>query len=84
MKFGNWLEGVREALASMSLDAPDWQAKWPYDFRRAFDAGVSSRDAALSANRWWFHQQNKAIRQECEKVANCWLPRGHQGACELM
>jgi hypothetical protein len=79
-----WLEEVRDVLASTNIDVPDWQAKWPYDFTRAFDAGLSSRDAALHANKWWWWQQNKEIRQECDRNVNCWLTRGHQGSCELL
>jgi hypothetical protein len=50
--------------------------------QREFKAGVKADDAAMKGNRFWWHEQNKSLRQDCRNMPNCWLPRGHQGACE--
>jgi hypothetical protein len=36
----------------------------------------------MSKKRFWWHQQNKAMRKECRNLPGCWLPSGHGGACQ--
>ena len=36
----------------------------------------------MKANRFWWHEQNKSLKQDCRSTPNCWLPRGHQGPCQ--
>jgi hypothetical protein len=60
----------------------DWQKRWPFDFQGEYKAGATADDAALKANRFWWHEQNKSLKQDCRLTLNCWLPRGHQGACQ--
>ena len=60
----------------------DWQKVWRFDFENEFNAGVRLDDAAMKANRFWWHEQNKAVKQDCLKTPDCWHPRGHQGDCQ--
>jgi hypothetical protein len=60
----------------------DWQARWLFDFRHEFDAGVADGDAAMKANRHWWREQNKSLKQDCRKTPGCWLPCEHQGECQ--
>ena len=39
-------------------------------------------DAAMKANRFWWYRQNNAMNQACQKTADCWLPRNHNGDCQ--
>jgi hypothetical protein len=64
----------------MSMD--DWQSRWPFDFQAEYKAGTKADDAAMKANRFWWHEQNKSLKQDCRSTPNCWLPRGHQGTCQ--
>jgi hypothetical protein len=59
----------------------EWQRTGEFDFRGQFEKGSAPADAAEAANRFWWHEQNKALKQDCRKTADCWLPRGHQGDC---
>ena len=59
----------------------DWQGNWLFDLRAEYDAGTKA-DAAMKANRFWWHEQNKALKQDCRATPDCWLPRGHQGVCQ--
>ena len=34
-------------------------------FPQEFEAGTTANDGALRANQYWWHQQNKAIGQDC-------------------
>jgi len=81
-EYGSWLKKVEEVLISINMRMDDWQKTWRFDFRREFEAGANANDAAAKANRHWWHQQNKAIGQDCRKAPGCWLPRDHQGDCE--
>jgi hypothetical protein len=77
-----WLSSVRDALQSINMPMDDWQSRWPFDFASAYKAGTVANDAATKANRFWWHQQNKSLKQDCRQTPNCWLPRGHQGECQ--
>jgi hypothetical protein len=81
-RFETWLDQVRAALDSINMPFEEWQRSWNFDFQREYKAGSSAVKAAEKANRFWWYEQNKALRQECDKTAQCWLPRGHQGVCE--
>ncbi len=80
--YETWLKEVEEALSSINMPMEDWQKIWAFDFRREFEVQTTAKDAAMRANQYWWHQQNKAIGQDCRQTLNCWLPRNHQGACE--
>lgn len=77
-----WLSEVRDALHSINMPMDDWQTIWSFDFRAEYNAGTEADDAAMKANRFWWHEQNKSLKQDCRQTPNCWLPRGHQGACQ--
>jgi hypothetical protein len=77
-----WLEQVKDALRSINMPMEDWQRVWPFDFSAEHDAGTNPDDAAMKANRYWWYQQNKSVKQDCQKIPNCWLPRNHQGVCQ--
>ena len=76
------LKEVQEALSSINMPLEEWQKSWAFDFRAEFNAGTTANDVAMMANRFWWHQQNKAIKQDCRLSQDCWLPRGHQGKCQ--
>jgi hypothetical protein len=80
--YEKWLNDVKDALDSVNMPFDDWQSRWRFDFHREFNAGVKADDAAMKANRFWWHEQNKSLKQDCRVIPNCWLPRGHQGACQ--
>jgi hypothetical protein len=80
--YGVWLEEVQEALASINMPMEEWQRQWVFDFQREFRSGAVANDAAMKANRFWWHEQNKAVHQDCTLSGDCWLPRGHQGSCQ--
>lgn len=77
-----WLDEVKAALQSINMPFDDWQGHWPFDFKAEYDAQTKADDAAMKANRYWWLEQNKAIKQDCRQTQNCWLPRGHQGECQ--
>jgi len=81
-RFDSWLRQVRSALESINMPMDDWQQIWFFDFDDEFKAGTQASEAAIKANKFWWHQQNKAIGQSCRKTPDCWLPQGHQGECE--
>lgn len=81
-QYGNWLEQVKEALVSINMPLDDWQRIWPFDFSSEHDKGTDPDAAAMKANRYWWHQQNKSMGRDCDKVPGCWLPRAHQGDCQ--
>lgn len=80
--YAAWLEEVGRALASINMPMEEWQSRWKFDFQSEFNAGRTANDVAMKANRFWWHEQNKAIRQDCRLSQDCWLPRGHQGRCQ--
>lgn len=80
--YGVWLEEVKQALASVNMPMEEWQRQWAFDFQTEFLSGADANDAAMKANRFWWHEQNKAIHQDCTHSGDCWLPRGHQGVCQ--
>jgi hypothetical protein len=77
-----WLKEVKEALSSINMPLEEWQKSWAFDFRAEFNAGTTANDVATKANRFWWHEQNKAIQQDCRLSQGCWLTRGHQGICQ--
>src|SRR5690242_14463646 len=77
-----WLNQVRDALHHFNMGMEDWQRLWPFDFHGEHQRGITPQDAATKANRYWWHQQNKSIGQDCRNLAGCWLPEGHQGECQ--
>jgi hypothetical protein len=83
-KYETWLQQVEEALNSINMPMQDWQNLWAFDFSREHGAGASPDAAAMKANRYWWHQQNKSLNRDCEKTAGCWLPRAHEGDCQPM
>jgi hypothetical protein len=82
VSYGAWLQEVEQALASINMPMGEWQTQWVFDFPREFRFGAASSDAAMKANRFWWHEQNKAVHQNCTLSRDCWLPRGHQGRCQ--
>lgn len=82
MNFDQWLGEVRTALDSVNMPMDDWQGLWVFDFRREYDAGAKADDAAMKANRFWWREQNKSLKQDCRETDGCWLPRGHRGECQ--
>jgi hypothetical protein len=81
MTYEVWLEQVKTALRSINMQMEDWQPTWSFDFQRENKAGTTPDDAAMKANRYWWHQQNKSLKQDCQRTPSCWLPRAHQGDC---
>jgi len=77
-----WLEQVKDALRSINMPMEDWQGVLPFDFSGEHDAGTTPDEAAMKANRYWWHEQNKSLKRDCQKTPGCWLPRGHQGVCQ--
>lgn len=82
VNYETWLQDVRTALQSINMPMDDWQNAWRFDFEREYKAGTAATAAADKANRYWWHQQNKSIGQNCLKTLNCWLPRHHAGDCQ--
>jgi hypothetical protein len=35
----------------------------------------------MKANRFWWREQNKSMKQDCRETSGCWLAQGHQGEC---
>ena len=79
--YKTWLTEVQGILRSINMPFDAWQAIWQFDFHREFEASTKPDDAAMKANRFWWHEQNKSLKQDCQQTPNCWLPRGHRGAC---
>jgi hypothetical protein len=77
-----WIGEVRRSLGSINMSMDDWQSRWSFDFRAEFEVGTNTDDAAMKANRFWWHEQNKSLRQDCRLTPHCWLPFGHQGSCQ--
>jgi hypothetical protein len=77
-----WIGEVQRALGSINMSMDDWQVLWPFDFRAEYKAGTNADDAAMKANRFWWHQQNRSLKEDCRLTPNCWLSRGHQGSCQ--
>jgi hypothetical protein len=71
-----WLQEVEQALASINMPMEEWQKRWAFDFPREFHSGAAASDAAMKANKFWWHEQNKAVHQDCTLSGDCWLPRG--------
>jgi hypothetical protein len=80
--YTTWLSDVRTALASINMPMDQWQNAWRFDFEREYTAGTDANVAAERANRYWWHEQNKSIGQNCLRTPNCWLPRNHSGDCQ--
>ena len=81
-RYEAWITDVQQALSSINMSMDDWQSRWPFDFQAEYTAGIKADDAAMKANRFWWHEQNKSIKQGCRLTQDCWLPRGHQGPCQ--
>lgn len=77
-----WLSDVKNALASINMLVDDWQKTWAFDFRQEFESRTSANDAAMKANQFWWHQQNKSVNRDCRLTQNCWLPSDHEGKCQ--
>jgi hypothetical protein len=77
-----WIADVRSALESINMPMDQWQSRWRFDFQQEYSLGSEASMAANKANRFWWHEQNKALRQHCAKTSNCWLPSGHSGECQ--
>jgi hypothetical protein len=84
MTYEIWLEEVKDALRSINMPMEDWQGVWPFDFSGEHDAGTTPNEATMKANRFWWHQQNKSMGRDCDKLPGCWLPKEHQGECQPM
>ncbi len=82
MTYEAWLDEVKNTLRTINMPFEDWQSIWAFDFQREFGGGTKADDAAAKANKFWWHEQNKAMGQDCRKTPNCWLPRNHQANCE--
>lgn len=80
--YQTWLREVRAALQAINMPMDQWQNSWPFDFEREYRAGTDPKTAAVNANRYWWHEQNKSIGQDCLNTAGCWLPRNHSGDCQ--
>jgi hypothetical protein len=77
-----WLAQVEEALQSINMDMADWQSIWPFDFQAEHKSGTTAAGAAMRANRYWWHRQNKSLGKDCRQTSDCWLPQDHQGPCQ--
>ena len=80
--YEEWIKEVRDALDSLIMPMADWQLIGAFDFRSTYDAGIKPDEAALKANRYWWHEWNKSLKQDCRQTKDCWLPGGHQGQCQ--
>jgi hypothetical protein len=80
--YDTWLVETRAALSSINMPMGDWQERWTFDFEGQYRAGATPNEAAEKANRFWWRQQNKSLRRDCQLTADCWLPQGHQGDCQ--
>jgi len=80
--YNKWIADIHEALRSINMSMDDWQSRWPFDFEAEYKAGTKADDAAMKANRFWWFEQNKSLKQNCRLTPNCWLPSGHQGTCQ--
>ena len=80
--YEKWMDEVRAAFDSLILPAAHWHAIGAFDYRSEYDAGVKPNDAAMKANRHWWHEWNKTLNQDCLKNKDCWLPRNHEGQCQ--
>ena len=81
-KYEVWLDQVKDALRSINMRVEDWQPAWPFDFKSQYEAGIPADAAAMKANRFWWHQQNKSMGRDCVRLPGCWLPTGHQSECQ--
>jgi hypothetical protein len=80
--YDRWLRDVRAALDSINMRMDDWQGVWRFEFEREYRAGTDPKTAAEKANRYWWHEQNRALGRDCLRSLNCWLPRDHKGNCQ--
>jgi hypothetical protein len=77
-----WLDQVRDVLRSINMPMADWQKIWAFDFSAEYKEGTNPDVAATKANRFWWREQNKSLKKDCQKTAGCWLQRDHQGQCQ--
>jgi len=77
-----WLDRFRDALRSINMRVEDWQSIWSFDFGAEYEIGTDPDAAAMKANRFWWREQNRSLKQDCRLTPTCWLPRGHQGSCQ--
>jgi hypothetical protein len=80
--YEEWMKEVHAAFESLNVPMADWEAIGIFDYRSEYDAGVKPDDAAKKANRHWWQQWNKSLKQDCRQSKDCWLPSGHQGQCQ--
>ena len=81
-RYEAWITDVQQALRSINMSMDDWQSCWFFDFQAEYKAGSKADAAAMKANRFWWHEQNKSLKGDCRLTRDCWLPRGHQGLCQ--
>jgi hypothetical protein len=79
-----WIGEVQKVLRSINMPMDDWQKVWPFDFPGQYKAGTKANDTAMKANRFWWREQNRSLKQDCRLTPTCWLPRDHQGSCQPM
>ena len=82
MSYRTWIKLVREELESLHMATDEWQAFWAYNFRRSYEAGIPPEVAANRAYRYWWREQYKLLHRQCDRAANCCLPREHEGECQ--
>ena len=80
--YQRWFGAVQRALLSINMSMDDWQNLWKFDFEAEYVAGTKADEAAMKANRFWWCEQNRSLKQDCRRTADCWLPRDHQGSCQ--
>ena len=83
-RYQNWITEVRKALQSINMSFDDWQKIWEFDFASEYSSGTEPIKVADKANRFWWREQNKSLHQECLRTLGCWLPRNHNGECQLV
>ena len=80
--YEEWMKQVGVAFDSLNMPMADWQLLGSFDYRGEYEAGLSPEQAARKANRYWWLEWHKSLKQDCRQTNGCWLPRGHQGECE--
>lgn len=66
-----WLDQVKDALRSINMQMEDWQSNWSFDFDAEYKAGTNPDAAAMKANRFWWREQNKSLKKDCQKTVGC-------------
>lgn len=58
-RYEAWISDVQHALSSINMSMEDWQGRWPFDFQAEYKSGTEADDAAMKANTFWWHEQNR-------------------------